>query len=74
MEFQSLMEAVGKAVDVVGVAVIVLGAIAATVLVGWRLVRREPSFRPYRQQLGRSILLGLESWVSDARIRKMLSP
>jgi uncharacterized membrane protein len=65
-----MVEAVGAGVDAVGVAVIVLGAVGATVLAALRARRgREPIYRPYRRHLGRSILLGLEFLVAGDIIR-----
>lgn len=53
------------AIDFAGVAAIVLGAIAATVIAIRGLVRRSgPVYVPYRRSLGRSILLGLELLVA----------
>jgi uncharacterized membrane protein len=69
VDFQQLVEGVGKTVDAVGVAVIVLGAIIATVSATRRLRSGEPSYQPYRQQIGRSILLGLEFLVAADIIR-----
>lgn len=70
MEFQEAVEAVGKCIDAAGVAAIVLGAVAAAV----RALRRArsgagPVYQPFRQQLGRSILLGLELLVAADIIR-----
>jgi uncharacterized membrane protein len=68
--FQSVIETVGMVIDGAGVAAIVIGTIAATVFAGGRLVRRQrPVYRPYRQFLGRSILLGLELLVAADIIR-----
>jgi uncharacterized membrane protein len=70
VDFQQVVEAVGKGVDAAGVAVIVLGALAATVRAAVTARRGgEPIYRPYRQQLGRSILLGLEFLVAGDIIR-----
>lgn len=72
MTFQEIMEGVGKAVDAAGVAAIVLGAIAATVIAAVALLRRrkeEGVYHRYRQHLGRSILLGLELLVAADIIR-----
>jgi len=69
VEFQPVMEMVGKTVDAVGVAVIVLGAIVVTGSAARRLRRGEPSYQPYRRQIGRSILLGLEFLVAADIIR-----
>jgi uncharacterized membrane protein len=45
-------------------AVIVIGALVATVLAIRSLVRREPVYKRFREQLGRSILIGLEFLVA----------
>ena len=68
--FVGLVEAVGKGIDAAGVGVIVLGGLAATALAASRLLAREvETYRRYRQQLGRSILLGLELLVAADIIR-----
>jgi uncharacterized membrane protein len=70
MTFSETIEAVGKVIDGAGVAVTVAGALAATLIAGRRLYRRQPdTYRRYRQQLGRSILLGLELLVAADIIR-----
>jgi uncharacterized membrane protein len=70
MSFSETIEAVGKVIDGAGVAVTVAGALAATIAAGRRAYRREPdAYRRYRQQLGRSILLGLELLVAADIIR-----
>lgn len=66
MEISSLLEHVGTAIDVVGVSVMVIGALAATWLAATAR-RRAPGsgiYEPYRRNLGRSILLGLEFLVA----------
>jgi uncharacterized membrane protein len=68
--YRDLMEVVGTAVDGVGVFIIVAGALLAS----WRFCRRrrgEPgdSYRLYRQDLGKAILLGLEFLVAGDIIR-----
>jgi len=68
--FVGLVEVVGKGIDAAGVVVIVLGGRAATAMAGTRLVARDVNtYRRYRQQLGRSILLGLELLVAADIIR-----
>lgn len=70
MTFSEAVETVGKVVDGAGVAVIIAGALIATVAAGRRAYRRQPdTYRRYRQQLGRSILLGLELLVAADIIR-----
>jgi uncharacterized membrane protein len=70
VDFQQGVELVGKAVDAAGVAVIVLGSLVATMFAVTRLAHRgQPVYRPYRQQIGRSILLGLEFLVAGDIIR-----
>jgi len=64
------VELVGKAVDGAGVAILVVGALAATVTALSRAAsHHEDVYRRYRQQLGRSILLGLELLVAADIIR-----
>jgi uncharacterized membrane protein len=62
------VEAVGKGIDAVGVGVMVLGGLAATAATVTR-ARDAQTYRRYRQQLGRSILLGLEFLVAADIIR-----
>ena len=70
MQFQHVVELVGTAVDGAGVATIVVGGLAATVLAAVGLVRRRAGvYRAYRRRLGRSILLGLEMLVAGDIIR-----
>jgi uncharacterized membrane protein len=68
--FQSTMEHVGMTVDAVGVAVIVVGIVAAT---GRALLVAPPPglgrYMAYRQNLGRAILLGLELLVAGDIIK-----
>ncbi|MCX5315058.1 DUF1622 domain-containing protein [Streptomyces sp. NBC_00154] len=70
VEFQHIVELVGRAVDAVGVAIIVVGTLLATVLAAIRLSRRQAGvYRGYRRRVGRSILLGLEFLVAGDIIR-----
>jgi len=68
--FQEIMEQVGMFVDAAGVAVIVLGILAAT---GRALLVAPPPgfdrYTAYRQNLGRAILLGLELLVAGDIIK-----
>jgi len=68
VNFFEVIETVGKAIDATGVAVIAIGALlsAAGVL---RRLRTGDAYRAFRQQLGRSILLGLELLVAADIIR-----
>lgn len=63
------IEIVGKSIDAVGVSVIAIGALIAAAGAAVRWSRREPAYRPFRQQLGSSILLGLEFLVAADIIR-----
>lgn len=73
MDFNELAENIGKAIDGIGVAVIVLGAAVAGATFVKHQVRRPPppldSYREFRQTLGRSILLGLEFLVAGDIVR-----
>ena len=65
-----LIETVGKTIDAVGVAVIALGALISAAGAVPRLRRKTGDvYRVFRQQLGRSILLGLEFLVAADIIR-----
>jgi uncharacterized membrane protein len=70
MDFQEIVESVGKIIDVAGVVTMVIGAIiGAGIAVMGLLRRRENVYRGYRRFLGRSILLGLELLVAADIIR-----
>lgn len=70
MDLGAGIEIVGKAIDVIGVAVIALGGVLAVGFALGRLLRKQPdSYRLFRQQLGRAILLGLELLVAADIIR-----
>ena len=70
MTFTETIENVGKAVDAVGVAVIVLGAVVAAVLTLRDAPRTTGQTYPtFRRRLGRAILLGLELLVAADIIR-----
>ena len=72
MEFNELVETVGKAIDLSGVGVIVVAAVVATARYVAELGRRGDglrAYRRYRQRIGRGILLGLEFLVAADIIR-----
>ena len=72
MTFDEAVEAVGRGVEAVGVAAIVVGACIATWLFVANLRRGErfsAVYRLYRQGLGRALLLGLEFLVAADIIR-----
>lgn len=70
MDFQEIIENVGRIVDAIGVAAVVIGVLVATLIAGWRLLQRQPGvYRQFRRFLGRSILLGLELLVAADIIR-----
>jgi uncharacterized membrane protein len=71
--YREVMDGIGRAVDSVGVLVIVAGAILAT---GRFIVKRHgetgKSYRLYRQDLGRAILMGLEFLIAGDIIRTVV--
>ncbi|HEX5143897.1 MAG TPA: DUF1622 domain-containing protein [Mycobacterium sp.] len=70
MDFFAHIETVGKVIDAVGVAVIALGGVLAAGTAIGRLIRRTPNtYKLFRGQLGRAILLGLELLVAADIIR-----
>ncbi|AQT82111.1 hypothetical protein B1R94_26975 [Mycolicibacterium litorale] len=68
MNFFEVIETVGKTIDAVGVTVIAVGALISAVGVIPRL-KTGQAYRVFREQLGRSILLGLEFLVAADIIR-----
>jgi uncharacterized membrane protein len=70
VSFYEVIETVGKAIDGVGVAVIAIGALISAAGAVSRLRHKSGDvYRVFRQQLGRSILLGLEFLVAADIIR-----
>jgi uncharacterized membrane protein len=72
LSFEETIETIGKVVDVMGVAVIVLGIVYVSVVLAGRALsgdRSEESYKRYRHGLGRAILLGLEILVAADIIR-----
>ena len=70
MSFYGVIETVGKTIDAVGVAVIAIGALISAAGAVPRLRRKTGDvYRVFRQQLGRSILLGLDFLVAADIIR-----
>jgi len=70
MVFNDVIEKIGMTIDAAGVVVIVIGATIAFVASAVRLSRHESDvYRRFRQQLGQTILLGLELLVAGDIIR-----
>jgi uncharacterized membrane protein len=70
MGFIEIVELVGKVIDGIGVAIIAIGLVlAAGVAIGRLLRKSNDTYRQLRDQLGRSILLGLEFLVAADIIR-----
>lgn len=70
--FKDAVDAISKVIDGAGVAVIVIGLLVATgvFLLSLRAqAARDESFRLYRQQVGKAILLGLEFLIAADIIR-----
>lgn len=71
--YRNTMELIGRLVDAVGVVIIVVGAIVATVhFLAHRGGDPGSSYRAYRQDLGRAILLGLEFLIAGDIIRTVV--
>jgi len=75
VSISSVVGTVGSVIDAAGVAIIVGGAAVVSVMALVRWSRHQPEvYRWYRQQLGRSILLGLELLVAGDIIRTADAP
>ncbi|MEA2291045.1 MAG: hypothetical protein QOF17_65 [Solirubrobacteraceae bacterium] len=71
-DFKHTVDVVSKVIDGAGVIVIVTGLLVATGAFAFAQrdrERREASYRVYRQQVGKAILLGLEFLVAADIIR-----
>src|SRR5215469_18563860 len=61
MDYNHVIEDIGKVIDAAGVAVLVVGVLISAGAAAVELGRRETGvYRHFRQQLGQTILLGLE--------------
>jgi uncharacterized membrane protein len=70
VDFSEAVELAGKGMDTAGVAVLVIGAVVAAVRAAQSARGQQPgTYRQFRQQLGRTILLGLELLVAADIIR-----
>ena len=70
MTFNHVIETIGTAIDAAGVVVIVVGtAISFVVVAARRLMRETGVYKRFRQQLGQSILIGLELLVAGDIVR-----
>jgi uncharacterized membrane protein len=68
MEFSEVIDIVGRAIEVTGIAAIVIGIAASTTR--WLLhLRVATAYTDYRRSLGRALLLGLELLVAADIIR-----
>lgn len=68
--FRRLMEVIGTTIDGIGVLIMVIGMLTATFR--FLLKPAAASYRVYRQDAGRSILLGLEFLVAGDIIRTVV--
>lgn len=73
-QFRDVMEVIGTCVDAAGVLLVVIGATIATGRYVAAAIRSptEGTFRRYRQDLGRAILLGLEFLVAGDIIKTVV--
>jgi len=70
MDYNHVIDKTGEVIDAAGVAVIVIGAVIASGAAAVRFVRHEAgAYRVFRQQLGQTILLGLELLVAADIVR-----
>ncbi len=71
--FRELMDVVGIALDAIGVVVVVVGALVASARFAFRAPGMAAgSYKLYRQDLGRAILLSLEFLVAGDIIRTIV--
>lgn len=66
---EQVIEFFSQAVDVFGVAVIIVGVVLASLNFAKRMMRKENGYKHYRKDLGKTLLLGLELLVAADIIR-----
>jgi uncharacterized membrane protein len=73
MEINDVVDSVGKSIDALGVAVMLVGIVAALVAAAVTSIRErlamQDTYRDLRRRIGRSVLLGLELLVAGDIIR-----
>ena len=70
MDYNHVVNRIGEVIDGAGVAVLVIGAVMAAGAAAVRLGHREAGvYRRFRQEFGRTILLGLELLVAGDIVR-----
>ena len=72
MDFERIVEVLGRLLEGAGVAIIVIGAVLATAMFlhsARRVASIDGSYRSYRRSLARAILLGLEFLVAGDIVR-----
>ncbi len=69
MSFTEVMEDIGRAIDVVGVVIIIGGIVYTTAELGIRRSWNTDGYARYRRGIGRAILLGLEILIAADIIR-----
>jgi uncharacterized membrane protein len=74
MKFTEIISNCGYAIEAIGVLVIVIGSIIASVtfIRAFRQLPDGVAYRTYRRQLGRSIILGLEFLIAGDIIRTVI--
>lgn len=72
--FKEIISITGYTLEAVGVVIIVIGAIRATIWATRELVSadRENLFRDFRREIGRAMMLGLEFLVAGDIIRTVV--
>lgn len=74
MRFDEIISIAGYSIEAVGVLVVIVGSCTSSVLF-MRTFRHLPegvAYRKYRQQLGRSIMLGLEFLIAGDIVRTVV--
>jgi uncharacterized membrane protein len=72
MQTKNIIQVVGSLLDLVGVIIIAVGTLIASATFGYRFLRARQLvdvYRPFRRDVGRAILLGLEFLVAGDIIR-----
>jgi uncharacterized membrane protein len=70
--FRNIVSVTGYAIEAVGVIIIVIGALLATISALKKTGNDSDRFRTYKRELGQSMMLGLEFLVAGDIIRTVI--
>jgi uncharacterized membrane protein len=72
MTYESVILIFAKGIDILGVAVISLGIFISTIIIAYKfIIDNNPSFKIYRENISKVVLVGLELLIAGDIIRSV---